>query len=161
MLFSSEGSGVSAGHGASGCLCDGLEHRSYSLLPDWEESALVPLGGACAHVQQVLCQQEEAQAVLAAALASAKPPASPGRMVAVIPADSVPAPPYSSALGRAEPPQSAADPEATAAMPRQQLQLAVAQCPQWLDPVAGPFAFCSAGSSTAGAASLPASTSLL
>ncbi len=159
MLFSSEGSGVSAGHGASGCLCDGLEHRSCSLLPDWEEATLLPVGGACEQVQQVLCQQDEAQAVLAAALASAKPPASPGRMVAVIPADSVPAPPYSSALARAEPPQSAA--EATAAMLRQQLQLAVAQCPQWLDPAAGPFAFCSAGSSTAGAASLPASTCLL
>lgn len=101
--------------------------------------------------------------MLAATLACAQRPASPGRQVAVVPVDSVPAPPHCSASAQLEPAQSAASPEATAAMLCQQLQLAVAQCPASLcpEPASSPFVFFSAGSSSTAPASFPASACLL
>ncbi|KAL4448290.1 hypothetical protein ABPG75_005509 [Micractinium tetrahymenae] len=170
VLFSvrAEGSAGSASHGVSACCGGTTEEPGCSLLPDWPEpavplqpSALWAASEQVQEAQRVQRQQQEAQAALAAAIAAAERPLSPGFQVAVLPAVSVPAPPYCSAAAEPWPVESAAGSEAMAAMLCQQLQLAAAQSHPSLCLGPSPFASYPAGSLASAAAGLGPNACLL
>lgn len=157
VLFSSQGSAGSASHGGGPCACGGLESRSWSPLPDWAEPSAAAQPGPAAQACWVLGQarqvpRKQAAPPTAVPLTPGRT-SSPGRLVALVPAACVPAPPLCSAAAQAEPAESAFVPDGPAAMLCQQLHQAAAQCPPLQRLCPSPFAFYSAGRPAGGPAS--------